>query len=115
MGKARTMRKLLQSTEVTGLFEKQLEGWVEWRRERRGQRSRRVPGQQCKASVLSGKPSEQAEQNGDAICFMFSKDHSCCCAGNRQSGLGSGGQLVGCFHSGGRSMVAWARLWQWRC
>lgn len=26
MGKVRTMRKPLQSTEVTGLFEKQLEG-----------------------------------------------------------------------------------------
>lgn len=28
---------------------------------------------------------------------------------------GEGDQLVGCVHSGVGSMVAWARLWQWRC
>lgn len=67
----------MQSIYMTGLFEKQLEGWVERKRQRsRGQRSRCVPGEH-KAFVLSGKLSEQAEQSGDVIHFMFSMDHSC--------------------------------------
>ena len=49
---------------------------------------------------------QQAEQTGDVVCFLFSKDHSCCCVGNIQSGLGQGHQLGGGFHSGGRAMVA---------
>lgn len=65
--------------------------------------------------VLSEKPSEHAGQTGDVICFIISKDHSGCYADDtRQSGVGHGDQLAGCFHRRGRLMVAWAGIWQWR-
>lgn len=67
-----------------------------------------------KAFVLRWK-GKHVEPTRDAVCFMFSKDHSGCCADNRRQDSCQGDQLGGRFRSGRGLVGALAGLWQWKC